>query len=306
MDDDELNSQLVQGTPIFEYTLARGGRQPIALKPYFESITKDPLIIAEKPRSVFFLHISPVEAEEMQKATGIIVQSGKAIEDKILKGSFFKDLTKNAIFEDHATKGWTNLVNFPRPPSNAMVITDHYLFTNEEHGRNIGHPNLVTLIDAFLPASLSVQYHITVIANDSNRTEQWCHQLTGRLKAEIIRLRNYDIVFEMVLTNTMHKRKIILNYLNGGCDKGFAVFKPLDGKTVISDNDFRCDRLFQRVEQTEGDTDFVSAENALKSLKKLCKEVGEYVNNAGARENYRVLGDCNADKTLKNRLINDV
>lgn len=80
----------------------------------------------------------------------------------------------------------------------------------------------------------------------------------------------------------------------------------MDSKTVRSDNDFRCDRIFNRVDLQEGDTDYLVAENILFQLKQKCNSVREYINNSGATTNYRILGDCNNDKSLKNRLINDV
>ena len=312
MTDEELASEEVQGTPIFEFIMANGGRSPIALKDFFEAIYEDNKVIAEKPRSAFFLNYSKADADAIQSAYGVIVHGNEGIEDNVLKGSFFKDLPKDTVFENQASKGWQNLVSFSLPPSNAMVITDDYLFSNEENGQLVGKSNVIQLVNAFLPANLSIPYHLTILSNDNPevgkppRSKEWCERLAGELKAAIVALRPYPIVFEIVFTQTLHKRKLILNYINATCDKGFAVFRVNDGKTVRSDNDFRCDKVFARVEPHEGDTDYKAAESILLQLKQKCLSVRQFIANSGAGVNNRILGDCNADKSLKNRLINDV
>src|SRR4051812_38988562 len=81
MTDAELASEEVQGTPIFEFIMANGGRSPIALKDFFDTIYEDNSVISAKPRSAFFLSYSVAEAEAIQSAYGVIVQSGESIND---------------------------------------------------------------------------------------------------------------------------------------------------------------------------------------------------------------------------------
>lgn len=312
MTTEELTAEEVPGTPIFEFIMATGGRSPIASKDFFDKIYENNQVIAGKPRSVFFLNYSKTDADAIQAKYGVIVQGYEEIDDNILKSSFLKNLRKDSVFEDQSTKGWQNLVNFPLPPSSAMVITDNYLFNNVEDGQIVGKSNVIQLVNAFLPVNLSVPYHLLIISNDnpnnkSAKSKKWCEELADELKSEIDALRQYPIVFEIVFTATPHKRSLILNYINASCDKGFAVFKVSDKKTVRADNDFRCDRVFTRVEQHEGDTDFKTAESILSDLKSKCQSVREYISKNGVDDtNNRILGDCNSDNSLKNRLINDV
>ncbi|MBK7431910.1 MAG: hypothetical protein IPI62_13545 [Bacteroidetes bacterium] len=69
---------------------------------------------------------------QFKSAFGVICHGNEGIEDNILKGSFFKDLPKDSVFENPTTKGWQNLVSFSLPPSNAMVITDDYLLATKK------------------------------------------------------------------------------------------------------------------------------------------------------------------------------
>jgi hypothetical protein len=312
--DDELIAEEIQGSVIFEFIKANGGRITYALKEFFDTIYEDNRVIANKPRSAFFLNYSKIEAEAIQTAFGVIVYGNEGIDDNILKRAFFKELNKGAVFENETSKGWQNLVNFPLPPSNAMVITDEYLFTNEENGFVVGIPNAIHLVNAFLPQNLNIPYHLTIISNDHPehskppKTKEWCEKIVNELKIGISALRSYPILLEIVFTKTIHKRKLILNYVNATCDKGFAVFNVSDGKTVRNDNDFRCDRVFTRAEPTEGDTDYQSAEIVLFQLKKKFQSVQEFIKNSKVKEivNNRILGDCQADKSIINRLLNDV
>lgn len=310
--DEELAAEQIPGTPIFEFILAAGGKSPNAKKAFFDSIYIDNSIIAEKPRSAFFLNYSKVDAYTIQSSWGVIVQGHENIDDSSLKGSFFRDIVKNSVFENHSIKGWNNLVNFALPPSNSMVITDKYLFSNEENGQLVGKRNIIQLINAFLPTSLSIPYHILILASDQPderkppKSEAWCKRIAEEMKKEISALRGYDIVFEIVFSQTIHKRKLILNYLNATSDKGFALFNANDGKTVREDNDFRCDRVFNRVDPAEGDTDYIVAESVLSQLKRKCNSIKQFIGNAGHMTNNRILGDCNPDFSIKNRLINDV
>lgn len=312
MSEDELLNEEIPGKPIFEFIMANAGNSPKPLKAFFDRVYHDNSTVLEESRAAFFLNYSAIEASQIQNSFGVIVHGNTEINDKVLKGSFFKVLVKNTEYANANTKGWLNLISFPLPPSNAMVISDDYLFSNEENGQAVGKPNIIQLIDAFLPPLLNVDYHITIIANDNPekgkpaKSKTWCVNLTEQLKVAINALRPYPIVLEIVFTKTPHKRTIILNYLNSTSDKGFAVFKVIDGKTVRESNDFRCDRIFNRMELEEGDTDFKVVGEILQELKQKCLSVGQFIRNSSDNVNYRIMGDCNADFSLQNRLLKQV
>jgi hypothetical protein len=249
---------------------------------------------------------SPEKALELEQQYGVIVQSCDSISDNILKGGAHHELSKGQVLKSDNYKGWSQLFNFVLPPSNSIVITDDYLFRNEEEGKIIGEGNLITFLDAVLPPKLETEYHILIITDDQERSQQRCEKLAIDLKNSITQLRKYAIVFELVFTETQHKRKAILNYLSITCDKGFAMFRLKDLMTVRDDNDFRYEKLFNRTEKHEGNSVFSSDSLILKRIKDKSQSVLEYIKNKHQDPNRRILGDCNPDKSLKNRLINDV
>jgi hypothetical protein len=296
---------------LFEYIKLTGGRLPIAHSAFFDDLQDAPEQMAAEPHAAFFLDVDTTTAEDFQKRFGVIVQPSSAVDDSIVKGTFFRELPQNTVVDNGGSNGWKALIDFPLPPSNAMVISDDYLFANEEKGMNVGVANLVGLIDAFLPPSIAVPYHIAIVANDdpngkAPKPEAWCIQTAGKLMTEIRALRPYPIHVEVVFTQAMHKRRVMLNYLSGSCDKGFAMFRATDRKTVRADNDFRCDRIFQHLFPHEGTTDFHSMITALQQIQKRCQSVKTFIGNAGQSTQNRILGDCRPDYSITNRLINAV
>lgn len=304
--DDELLVEEATETPIFLFIQSNGGKSPIALKPYFDAIYDDPSNIVTESRSMFLLDISEDVANDWQERYGLMVQSKNAINENAFKGTAHKELPKNTKVMNGKRIGWSELFNFSLPPSNSMVITDDYLLNNEENGTLVGEPNLIEIANALLPAKLDSEYHILILTDDKGRTEQRCYQLAETLMAAISALRPYTIKIEIVFTDTIHKRKIFLNYMTVTCDKGFAMFRVADRMTVRDDNDFRYEMVFHRVNPNEGDTVFKSDSILLKQLQAKCNTVTEFVNNTGQIANRRVFGDTNANRSMRNRLINDV
>jgi len=304
--DADFALELAAGKPIFEFIMANGGRSPIALKDYFDDIYKDKTKIIEKPRSAFILDINKQEADDLQKSLGVLVLSSKSIDDNILKGTYYKELQKDLVVEGGGKIGWNYLLNFNSQPSNAVVISDEYLFRNEERSQIVGQNNLLKLLNSIMPPTLDIPYHILIITQDHSRSKEWCEKMVGDLKSAIVASRPYQICLEMVFSDSIHKRKAMLNYFSLTCDKGFAMFKLSDNKTIRDDNDVRYEKIFNRLDFAEGDTEFMSSAINLKQIKSKCISVKDYINNVGADYNKRILGDCKKDKTIINRLIDDV
>jgi hypothetical protein len=304
--DADLSAELIPGSVIFEYINANGGKMPIALAGFFTSIQDEPNIIAEEPRSAFILNISKEKAVEYQSNFGVLVQSSDNLDDNVLRHNFFKELPKGTIIENISKKGWYNLFHFELPPTNSIVITDDYLLRNEENQILVGFPNLKDIFDALLPVNLEVPFHVLILTNDSDKSQKQCEALAGRLKAMIVSLRNYPIQFEIVFTSALHKRKLFMNYISITCDKGFAMFTIKDMKTVRSDNDFRSEMLFTRLNVNEGDTVLISDNLLLKEIQKRCDNVKSFIGANGQTTNYRIMGDCLHDKTIVNRLIQEI
>lgn len=310
--DEELAAEERQGTAIFEFIMANGGRSPVALKEYFDTLYEDNSIVAAKPRAAFFLNCSEAQAAFIQSSYGVIVQSGAAINDEVLTGSYKRKLAKGEEIEDKKNKGWKSLLTFQFPPSNSLVISDNYLLQSTERmGDNYelsGKANVLWMLDALLPAALSVPYHVTIISGDNNQPEGWRNKLAGDLNTEINNLRGYDINVEIVFIKSelLHERVLLMNYVNSSCEHGFYVFRASDGKTVHVVNKIQINSYFSSLNNNQGETEFTLASKDLRLIKEICNNLADHI-QAGA-DVYRgaILGGCNPNKSLKNRLINDV
>lgn len=311
--DAELVLEQVPGTPIFEYILANGGRSPIALKEYFDMIYADYSLMSEKPRSAFFLNCSKEEVKSLESDYGIIVQSLESLNDKVLVTSFFEEFQKGDKIQKGTLNGWQSLLDFYVPPSNAMVMTDDYLLTTiQNNGKTTIHAgieNIKWILDKLLPKDLKIDYHITILSEDKDRNEAWRNDLVNLLKKEVGVLRKYNIRLEIVFIKSehLHKRRLILNYVNASCEHGLCMFNPYDSLTINMANDIRFNQIFCTLNsEHSGKTEFDSMSKALKLVKTLCSDLTKHLNNKTSVYRGAILGDCNPDFSIKNRLINDV
>lgn len=310
--DQELADEEKQGKPIFEFIKANGGRSPIALKDYFDTIYDDVSVIAEKPRSAFFLNYSEAQATAIQSSFGVIVQGNTSINDNILTGSFKKKLLKGEEIEEDANAGWKTLMKFNFPPSNSIVISDNYLLQSTERvGTNhipSGKINVLWMLDVLLPATLSIPYHVSIISEDNNQNEVWRNRIAGELNTEINNLRNYIINVEVVFIKSelLHERLLLMNYVNSSCEHGFYVFKAKDGKTVHVVNKIQINSYFSSLNNSQGESEYQVANKDLLLLKKVCNDLAAHIHAGTPVYRGAILGGCNPNKTLKNRLINDV
>ena len=303
---EEYLEELKEGTAIFEYIKANAGREPIPLAYHFQSIYDDPSRVLDKPRAVYLLNYSDAEAKSLQNKFGVIIQGENNIDDTILRNTYSKNLPQNSVWITGTKLGWNSLLNISLPPLNTIVISDNFLFTNEDGNR--GTANFLQFIESILPDHLEIDFHILLLAQQpALKDKLWCERKVGQLKTELKNLnKSYPINFELVFAETIHKRIAISNYFILIAEKGFAIFKTNDLKTVHDDNDIVLDRIFNRANKNEGDTQFIISDYSLSSIKRNCKSVAEYISNRSNDDNFRILGDCNKDKSINNRLINDV
>lgn len=300
IDDNKLSAKLSDVEDPICLALQGSGsmKTPIALDGFFKQINEDISIVLDKPRSIFLLNIEEEESSRIQLELGMAVYSVKNLPKSIFSNSYFIDLNKGLKISD----SWKGIIKFDKPLSNALVISDNYYFTNEDIGLNRGISNLIPFLDAYLPNSLAIEYHVTIITEDSNKSNEWWVKEFGKLVAKIRNLRVYPINLELVLSTTIHPRKLISNYINGRTDQGFDVFHARDIEKIRFDNEFEQSEIFYNIDNS-GTKHFQSVTNTLNKLEKKCVEVSEYVKNEGNKSG-RMLFGCNNDKTIKNRLLN--
>jgi hypothetical protein len=225
--------------------------------------------LPNNPRSVFILDISEEKAKTLQDKFGVLVLSLNNIDDNLLSGFFEDEFDDGQEFDN----GWSDIFqNFEVSPSNSMVISDRYLFSDVVAGFNLGEENIIRLIDEILPYNIAIDYHITLmisrnpVGNNPIAPEQFS-LISKRLIKKIEALRSYLIKVEVIENKTIHKRVILTNYSNYQCDVGFKVFGPKGFNQVRGDDhDFKFQKAFD-VFPENGVTPFRKAEKTLIKLK---------------------------------------
>lgn len=301
MTEDDLDKELEDlESPIFLFQdMNAAAVPPIALDSQFEAMKDNTESLINHPRAAFIFDVEPEEAAELSKDLGVALFSSKRLDDNYFKsGGLFRDLESGQTIEG----GWKSLLSKELPVSNALVISDNYLFKNEENNMNCGLGNLPKLLDAFLPQQLKTDYHITILAQNGGKGRSWWIKKFGALKAEILQLRDYDIKLELAFTETIHKRRFLSNYMNGWADKGFSIFKNSNPDVVRDYNDIHLYRVFDNIDNI-GDSYYQSASKGLKQIREICDKLSDDIKKISENESAMIFGDCNKDKTIRNRLL---
>jgi hypothetical protein len=306
MSDDDYELEKLRNPILEEFIKLNTGREPVPLKYHFDSVYADSATVVSTPRSVYFLDISKNEADKMQQDFGILIQCTDSIDDGVLRNIYNRNLSINKPCSENGKIGWQCLLANQLPPLNTIVISDNFLFSNEDGIR--GFKNVVQLIQAVMPDTLNTDFNILLIAQEpKNKDAAWCNKVSSDIKTAIDNLKKpYNTIFEIVFAETIHPRLVISNYFMIKLEKGFAVFNSRDLQTVHETTDVEIKRMFHILNKHEGDPEYLQAESKLSEIKQICRSVAEYILNRPNDKNYRILGDCNPDKSLKNRLINDV
>jgi hypothetical protein len=301
--DEEFDKIWNEESDLFVFCTGHDIPFPVALNPYFETLKEDYSIIVEKPRALFFLNENADKIQELQNLYGILVVNKNDIRDNILQLKHFREFDKNQQITG-TSNGWKNtLSNLLFPPSNSIVLSDNYLFSRKENGDLIGESNLVNLINVLLPPTLSVEFHILIISSHPKISSEECNRLLGRIKANILRLRDYSIVLEFVFSDTIHKRILMSNYYNIKCDKGFEMFKISNNQIVLDPNDIDVYSVLHDPTNSTGDSAYKSTTKKLKDIKAISNELREQINAGIIDPEKKIAGDCKKDKSLNNRLI---
>ncbi|MFV0236696.1 hypothetical protein OBK19_12360 [Empedobacter falsenii] len=199
--------------------------------------------------------------------------------DVPFKLSYAKSLEKNSEINFQSYKGWKALFLNKNLPSNSLIINDSYIFDDKENNTSIGSKNLTELLDAILPDELNIPYHILINTSTSkNKTSSFYDEFIPQLIDDIIALRSYEIIVEVVIGEGFHKRKLFTNFLNVTTDKGFKIFDKRDHSKVLDHNDIIIETMFTRNDPTQGDSQFDEMKVRLKELRKLIKNALDWIN----------------------------
>jgi len=187
---------------------------------YIVGIAEHPETVLQQPFSVFILDIPIVEAERIQKSFGVLCMSGEAINIMPLI-----DVNDVHISNEHEKlgRGWDSVLDSVETlPSNALLLTDRYLFAFRHPNAGDGLANIRAILDELLPQRfLGGDYHVTVVFDDINKHKSYSFDeiatKLNRIKTQLG--RDYPIMMEVLgitpdssIYEKLHNRLIVSNY----------------------------------------------------------------------------------------------
>ena len=212
--------------------------------------------VLKNPSALYIFDILEAEALAIQKKYGVMCLS-----------SAVPDITPLIdINDEHTTdkekplgRGWdTVLDSVELLPSNALILTDRYLFktTNAKYGN--GFDNIRSILTELLPSKLETKYHIAVIFDRDEIDSLYnFNSIAKRLNDIALEFQKpYEIVTEVLglsdkkdIYYKFHNRRIVSNYFVVKMDYSLAAFNKTEGtseQTIIPQVLFTEDSINKR------------------------------------------------------------
>ena len=185
-----------------------------------ERLKSGSINVLKNPSALYLLDISPNDALSIQKKYGVMCLSGLHPDISAL-------IDVNDIHisneKEKLGRGWDSVLDSVETlPSNALLLTDRYLFAFRHPNAGDGIENTYDILDELLPQQFQgSDYHVTIIFdNNSKHATYTFDEIATRLNCLKQRLgRDYPIMMEVLgitpdcsIYNKLHSRLIVSNY----------------------------------------------------------------------------------------------
>ena len=185
-----------------------------------ENLKANSINVLKDPSALYLLDISPNEAMSIQKEYGVMCLSSSHPDISPLI-----DVNDIHISQERERlgRGWDSVLDsIETLPSNALLLTDRYLFAFRHPNAGDGIANIHDILDELLPQQFAGgDYHVTVVFDNNSKHATYTFNeiatLLNRLKQQL--KRNYPIMMEVLgvtpdcsIYNKLHNRLIISNY----------------------------------------------------------------------------------------------
>lgn len=192
----------------------------------------NPETFLKNPSGLYILDISDAEALSIRKIYGVLCLSSENPDISQLI-----DVNDIHISSEHEKlgRGWDSVLDSVEGlPSNALLLTDRYLFAFRNPNAGDGIANIRCILNELLPRQFEGgSYHVTVIFNDQSKHASYTfNEIATQLNRIKTKLgRDYPIMMEVLgitpvcsIYNKLHNRQIISNYFLVEADHKLAAF----------------------------------------------------------------------------------
>ena len=176
--------------------------------------------VQKNPSSLYILNIAHTEALTIQRTYGVMCVSGDSPNISPLIDINDIHIAKE---QEKLGRGWdTVLDSVERLPSNALLLTDRYLFAFRRPNAGDGIANIKDILSELLPKQFhGGNYHVTIIFDNMAKDENYSFDEISQLLEDVKQQLNcdYPITMEVIgitpdcsIYNKLHNRMIISNY----------------------------------------------------------------------------------------------
>lgn len=221
---------------------------------YIKGIKDHPEAVLQNPSSLFILDIPITEAMKIRTAYGVFCFSGENTNIAQLIDTNDEHTTDD---NEPMGNGWsTVLKSVKNLPSNALLLTDRYLFSGYLQKAGNGIDNVRSILDTLLPEKFIGEYHVTIVFDNDSKNKKYIsfNEIATQLnKVKQALHRDYPINMEVLgmtpdcdLYNELHNRRIISNYYIIKVEHKLAAFNGNRGtcmQTITPQTLFTIDSL---------------------------------------------------------------
>lgn len=176
--------------------------------------------VQKNPSSLYILNIAHTEALTIQRTYGVMCVSGDSPNISPLIDINDIHIAKE---QEKLGRGWdTVLKSVETLPSNALLLTDRYLFAFKHPNAGDGIANIKDILTELLPKQfLGGNYHVTVVFDNMAKNDNYSFEDIAHLLEDVKgqMQRDYPITMEVLgitpscsIYNKLHNRMIISNY----------------------------------------------------------------------------------------------
>lgn len=183
-------------------------------------LKQHPEEVLRSPSSLYILDVQPAEALSIRRSFGVMCLSGDNPDITPLI-----DVNDIHISNEHEKlgRGWDSVLDsVEKLPSNALLLTDRYLFAFRHPNAGDGLANIHDILNELLPQQFEGgDYHVTIVFDDRSKHSSYTFDeiatKLNRIKTQLG--RNYPIMMEVLgitpdcsIYNKLHNRLIVSNY----------------------------------------------------------------------------------------------
>ena len=281
MDENEFESQWADSeSSIRKFFDSYDIPRPRAISELTKVYSNPSLSYQLDPYAIWLLNRSDKDLNNFREYFGVWAINTQMLIDDYFSIKHYDEFDKDEVINGSTDNGWGNFleqVNRPLPPINSIVLNDRWIVsnTNEKTAKKQGFwglNNLTKLFDEILPKKLKIPFHILIYCQHPKLDIVTTDDIFEKFIQNVKKLREYEIVIEVVYSTARHKRGLYTNYFLFDADRGFNVFYNYNHKVLNGENDLSIAAYFNDP-TSSGKTVYDIARSKIKKINEACKDV---------------------------------